>query len=487
MKQNLNSNNIDKNFKLMIISAIVLVILFIYTMYKSKNVIEGTTYYLGIGFLFILLIIALILKIKQEKIRKLINKDSIPNFDNELEKTYSKPSKQELDSTILPVKSNLTFKDVAGIKEIKEELEEVVEFLNNPAKFQKFKVKLPKGVLLVGPPGVGKTLIARAVAGEAQVPFFYQSGASFVHIYVGMGAKKVRELFNSAKLNAPSIIFIDEIDAIGKSRTGKSNDERESTLNELLTQMDGFDGDSGVIVIAATNKIEVLDDALLRAGRFDRRLHVGLPNFDDRKKILELYLKDVNYEINIEKLALSTAGFNSASLSTLVNESLLYMIKNGKNILDESDIEIAKNKLEFGKKQLKILDSEQKEVLAIYQTCKAYISKSKVNLLDEGVKKINKVFLSYSEMQENIKRELAGSVGLELIKKEKFAIGEDAIKRAEDIAFEMVNKYKMAASIEEIIFRVKENLKLELMQNSSEIQRLTNIMIKNEVINIDDF
>ena len=487
MKQNLNSKNIDKNFKLMIISAIVLVILFIYTMYKSKNVIEGTTYYLGIGFLFILLIIALILKIKQEKIRKLINKDSIPNFDNELEKTYSKPSKQELDSTILPVKSNLTFKDVAGIKEIKEELEEVVEFLNNPAKFQKFKVKLPKGVLLVGPPGVGKTLIARAVAGEAQVPFFYQSGASFVHIYVGMGAKKVRELFNSAKLNAPSIIFIDEIDAIGKSRTGKSNDERESTLNELLTQMDGFDGDSGVIVIAATNKIEVLDDALLRAGRFDRRLHVGLPNFDDRKKILELYLKDVNYEINIEKLALSTAGFNSASLSTLVNESLLYMIKNGKNILDESDIEIAKNKLEFGKKQLKILDSEQKEVLAIYQTCKAYISKSKVNLLDEGVKKINKVFLSYSEMQENIKRELAGSVGLELIKKEKFAIGEDAIKRAEDIAFEMVNKYKMAASIEEIIFRVKENLKLELMQNSSEIQRLTNIMIKNEVINIDDF
>ena len=487
MKQNLNSKNIDKNFKLMIISAIVLVILFIYTMYKSKNVIEGTTYYLGIGFLFILLIVALILKIKQEKIRKLINKDGIPSFDNELEKTSSKPSKQDLDSTILPVKSNLTFKDVAGIKEIKEELEEVVEFLNNPAKFQKFKVKLPKGVLLVGPPGVGKTLIARAVAGEAQVPFFYQSGASFVHIYVGMGAKKVRELFNSAKLNAPSIIFIDEIDAIGKSRTGKSNDERESTLNELLTQMDGFDGDSGVIVIAATNKIEVLDDALLRAGRFDRRLHIGLPNFDDRKKILELYLKDVNYEINIEKLALSTAGFNSASLSTLVNESLLYMIKNGKNILDELDIEIAKNKLEFGKKQLKILDSEQKEVLAIYQTCKAYISKSKVNLLDEGVKKINKVFLSYSEMQENIKRELAGSVGLELIKKEKFAIGEDAIKRAEDIALEMVNKYKMAASIEEIIFRVKESLKLELMQNSSEIQRLTNIMIKNEVINIDDF
>jgi ATP-dependent metalloprotease FtsH len=491
MLQNSNDKNLDKNFKLMAISAIVLLILFIYTIFKSSQHIQGSSYYIGIIFLFILLFLSLLLKVKQDKVKAFFEKrrgvKETSTFDNELSKSKAKISTDDLNSNIQAVTSNVTFKDVAGIKEIKEELEEVVEFLNNPAKFQKFKVKLPKGVLLVGPPGVGKTLIARAVAGEAQVPFFYQSGASFVHIYVGMGAKKVRELFNSAKLNAPSIIFIDEIDAIGKSRTGKSNDERESTLNELLTQMDGFDGDSGVIVIAATNKIEVLDDALLRAGRFDRRLHVGLPNFDDRKKILELYLKDVNYEINIEKLALSTAGFNSASLSTLVNESLLYMIKNGKNILDESDIEIAKNKLEFGKKQLKILDSEQKEVLAIYQTCKAYISKSKVNLLDEGVKKINKVFLSYSEMQENIKRELAGSVGLELIKKEKFAIGEDAIKRAEDIAFEMVNKYKMAASIEEIIFRVKENLKLELMQNSSEIQRLTNIMIKNEVINIDDF
>ncbi|QKF73229.1 integral membrane ATP-dependent zinc metallopeptidase [Aliarcobacter faecis] len=486
MKQDLNSKSIDKNFKLMIISALVLVILFIYTIYKSKTVIEGTTYYLGIGFLFVLLILAFVLKLKQEKIRKLINKDGINSFDTELAKSSSKVSKNELDSTILPVKSNISFKDVAGIKEIKEELEEIVEFLNNPSIFQKFNVKLPKGVLLVGPPGVGKTLIARAVAGEAQVPFFYQSGASFVHIYVGMGAKKVRELFNSAKLNAPSIVFIDEIDAIGKARSGKSNDERESTLNELLTQMDGFEGDSGVIVIAATNKIEVLDDALLRAGRFDRRLYVGLPNIEDRKKILELYLKDKNHNINIEKLAITTAGFNSASLSTLVNEALLYMIKNRKSTLDESDMEVAKNKLEFGKKQHKILDMEQKEILAIYQSCKAYISKVKVNLLDDSVSKINKVFLSYNEMLENIKRELAGNVGLELIKKEKFAIGEDAIKRAENIALEMVEKYKMATSVDEIIFSVKESLKLEFSQNIEEINRLKELMLKNEVINKDD-
>ena len=197
----------------------------------------------------------------------------------------------EESGNVEAIHSNITFEDIAGIEEIKEELEEVVDFLNNPKKYQKFDVTLPKGVLLVGPPGVGKTLIAKAVAGEADVPFFYQSGASFVHIYVGMGAKKVRELFNTAKRNAPSIIFIDEIDAVGKQRGLGSNDEREATLNELLTQMDGFTSSSGVMVIAATNKIEVLDEALLRAGRFDRRVFLNLPNRIDREKILKLYLK----------------------------------------------------------------------------------------------------------------------------------------------------------------------------------------------------
>lgn len=393
MKQDLNNKNIDKNFKLMVLSAIVLVVLFSYTIYKSSTNIQGISYYIGVGFLFILLILSFVLRAKQDKIRdyflkKRGLKQENSAFEKELqEKSLASSDSKNIDFTIKPVSSNITFKDIAGIKEIKEELEEIVDFLNNPKKYQKFGVKLPKGVLLVGPPGVGKTLIARAVAGEAQVPFFYQSGASFVHIYVGMGAKKVRELFSSAKINAPSIVFIDEIDAVGKMRSGKSNDERESTLNELLTQMDGFDGESGVIVIAATNKIEVLDDALLRAGRFDRRLYVGLPNMEDRRNILDLYLKDVKYEINILKLSNETSGFSSAALATLVNEALLNMIKNNNKVLSENDIEIAKNKLEFGKKQLKILDSEQKEILAIYQTCKAYITKSKVNLLEEGVKK----------------------------------------------------------------------------------------------------
>ena len=365
-----NKKNIDKNFKLMAISAIVLLILFIYTIYKSSSHIQGSSYYIGIIFLFILLFLALLLKANQNKVRAFFNKNKKQTtaFDNELIKSRAKISNEDLNSNIQAVTSNITFKDIAGIKEIKEELEEIVDFLNEPQKYLQYGVKLPKGVLLVGPPGVGKTLIARAVAGEADVPFFYQSGASFVHIYVGMGAKKVRELFAKAKQSAPAIIFIDEIDAVGKMRSGKSNDERESTLNELLTQMDGFDGDSGVIVIAATNKIEVLDDALLRAGRFDRRVHVGLPNIEDRKKILELYLEGKNHEINIERLVQETAGFSSAALATLINEALLNMIKNNKSIVDNEDIRIAKNKLEFGKKQIKILDEKQKE--ATYQDWK---------------------------------------------------------------------------------------------------------------------
>lgn len=481
--------NLEKNFKLMAMSAVVLLILFLYTIYKSSSHIQGSSYYIGIIFLFILLFLALLLKVKQDKVRAFFNKgkkEEKSAFDTELTKSQAKVVQDDLNSNIQAVSSNITFKDIAGIKEIKEELEEIVDFLNNPKKYLEFGIKLPKGVLLVGPPGVGKTLIARAVAGEADVPFFYQSGASFVHIYVGMGAKKVRELFAKAKQNAPAIIFIDEIDAVGKARSGKSNDERESTLNELLTQMDGFDGDNGVIVIAATNKIEVLDDALLRAGRFDRRVHVGLPNIDDRKKILELYLNNRNHEINIERLVNETAGFSSAALATLINEALLNMIKNDKKILDNDDILIAKNKLEFGKKQIKILDEKQKEILSIYQASKAFISKTKVALFDESVQKLNSAYPSYHELCENIKRDLAGFIGVEVIKKEKYAINHEDLESAFKTATDVVNKYKMVNSVEDLLTNIKNELRSELSQNAEEINRLKNVMLKNEVITLDD-
>ena len=490
MLQNSNDKNLDKNFKLMAISAIVLLILFIYTIFKSSQHIQGSSYYIGIIFLFILLFLSLLLKVKQDKVKAFFEKrrgvKETSTFDNELSKSKAKISTDDLNSNIQAVTSNVTFKDVAGIKEIKEELEEVVDFLNNPKKYLQYGIKLPKGVLLVGPPGVGKTLIARAVAGEADVPFFYQSGASFVHIYVGMGAKKVRELFAKAKASAPAIVFIDEIDAVGKARSGKSNDERESTLNELLTQMDGFEGDSGVIVIAATNKIEVLDDALLRAGRFDRRVHVGLPNIEDRKKILELYLNGKNHEINIEKLVNETAGFSSAALATLINEALLNMIKSNKKILDNDDIEVAKNKLEFGKKQIKILDIKQKEILAIYQASKAFISKTRVALFDESVQKLNSTYPSYQELVENIKRDLAGFIGVEIIKKEKYAVNYVDLENASKTAHDVVNKYKMANSVDELLTNVKNDLRTELSQNADQINRLKEIMLKNEVITIED-
>ncbi|RXJ90924.1 cell division protein FtsH [Arcobacter sp. CECT 8983] len=493
-----NSNNkkqnnlLDKNIKLMAISAVVLIVLFLYTLYKSSAHIESGSYYFGIIFLLFLLVFAVFARIKQDKIQKFLNKNRKENensFSTELKQakqTSVVKEEQEENSSIKAVNSDVSFNDVAGISEVKAELEEIVDFLNKPSKYLKHGVKLPKGVLLVGPPGVGKTLIARAVAGEADVPFFYQSGASFVQIYVGMGAKKVRELFMQAKLNAPSIVFIDEIDAIGKQRTGKANDERESTLNELLTQMDGFEGDSGVIVIAATNKIEVLDDALLRAGRFDRRVFVNLPNIEDRKKILELYLDKKHYEFDLDSLAHETSGFSSAALSTLVNEALLNMIKRESKVVEQIDIDTAKTKIEFGKKQALLLDDKQKEILAIYQASKAYITKSKVLLFDEKVSILDSIYPSYNELLENIKRYLCGSIAVEVIKNEKYAINKDDIKKAYKLAEDMKEEYKMVKSSQNIIDEVSNSLRSTISQNVNEINRLKTLILENEVILEDD-
>jgi ATP-dependent metalloprotease FtsH len=490
MLQNSNKN-MNKNLKMMVLSATVLIILFFYTIFKSSSHIQNSTYYVGVVFLVVLFIFAIFARVYKDKIQLFLkkNRNSTLTFEKELQKEQSKTKEDEssMNSTIEMVHSNITFNDVAGISAVKEELEEIVDFLNSPKKYLKFDVKLPKGVLLVGPPGVGKTLMARAVAGEAQVPFFYQSGASFVQIYVGMGAKKVRELFEKAKANAPAIVFIDEIDAIGKERTGMNNDERESTLNELLTQMDGFNGDSGVIVIAATNKIEVLDDALLRAGRFDRRVHLNLPNIEDRKRILQLYLNHVAFDIDINGLAISLAGFSSAAIATLINEAKLNMIKRDDATILEADIELAKNKLEFGKKENKILTNPQREILAIYQASKAYITRQKTTLFQEGFKKEENVYASKSQLLQEIKSYLAGFIGVEVIKDESYAVNKEDLKMANKLALSLVEEYEMANSAKELMDTMKQELREELKANIQTLHKLIELMLENEVIEANEF
>jgi ATP-dependent metalloprotease FtsH len=486
-----NKENVDKNLKLMSISAIVLVVLFVYTILKSDSAIQGGSYYIGLVFLLILMFLAFGLQKYKNKIKDYIPKNKFTEesraFQEELEKSQEKQTstitvQNKTSSVIEAVNSNITFKDIAGITEVKAELEEVVDFLNNPKKYHKYDVSLPKGVLLVGPPGVGKTLIAKAVAGEADVPFFYQSGASFVHIYVGMGAKRVRELFNAAKAKAPSIIFIDEIDAVGKSRGGSSNDEREATLNELLTQMDGFDATSGVMVIAATNKIEVLDEALLRAGRFDRRVILTLPSKEDRVKILELYLKNKKYNFDIEKLARDTSGFSSAAIATLINEALLNMIKREGTSIVEQDLETAKNKIRFGTKQPHFLSDEEKDILATYQATKAYATRTNIALHDEGIKQTDIKYPSKTELQRQIFGLLAGSVGVSKILGDEYVVFESEIKEAYKIADDLVNRYHLATSQESIINSTKALLEEMVDNYKNEILEVKQTLLKDEVV-----
>ena len=269
---------------------------------------------------------------------------------------------------------NVTFKDVAGLEEAKVEIMEVVDFLKNPEKYTKLGGKIPKGVLLVGPPGTGKTLLAKSVAGEANVPFFSLSGSDFVEMFVGVGASRVRDLFNNAKQKAPCIIFIDEIDAIGRAR-GKSaitggNDERESTLNQLLTEMDGFGTNSGVIVLAATNRADILDKALLRAGRFDRQIYVELPDIVGRKEIFEVHMRGLKLGDDVDKdfLAKQTPGFSGADIANVCNEAALMAARKGKEEIDKQDFLDAVDRIIGGlEKKNKIITPEEKKVIAFHE------------------------------------------------------------------------------------------------------------------------
>ena len=352
--------------------------------------------------------------------------------------------------TYMPLDSGVRFKDVAGISEVKEELLEIIDYLKNPRFYQDLGIALPKGVLLVGPPGVGKTMIAKAVAGEAGVPFFYQSGSSFVQIYAGMGAKRVRELFLKAKANAPSIVFIDEIDAVGKARGNTRSDEREATLNQLLTEMDGFEDSSGVIVIAATNKIEVLDEALLRSGRFDRRIYVELPNLQERESILELYLRGKKHSLDTHHIARLCVGFSGAALAALVNESALNALRHKRQEISLEDILATKDKVLVGKKKALSLSEKEKEILAIYQGAKALsaywleVDFDKIGLVGESFKQVDKELISKQELMSKIKVALAGNIATKLIYQQSFSNAKDDVARAKEIATQMCAEYGMA-------------------------------------------
>ncbi|CUU71572.1 atpase ec atp-dependent Zn protease [Campylobacter hyointestinalis subsp. hyointestinalis] len=402
-----------------------------------------------------------------------------------------------ITSSITPSISNVMFKDVAGIDEVKVELMEIVDFLKNPKAYKDLGIKMPKGVLMVGPPGVGKTLVAKAVAGEANVPFFYQSGASFVQIYVGMGAKRVRELFAKAKAYAPSIIFIDEIDAAGKTRGGGRSDEREATLNQLLTEMDGFEDNSGVIVIAATNKIEVIDEALLRSGRFDRRIFLGLPDLKDRTAILESYLKNKKHQVDIANLAVSTTGFSGAGLATLTNEAAINAFRNKRDFLNEDDFNEVKNRVLFGKKKLHSLSKDEKEIQSLYKAARAVaayklgIKFERISILEDHILQSDDFLESKTVLLSKIKVLLAGMAALRVYKNELYTNSNLDLVAAKELARKLIFDYGMNekfssndAEVSSLLCTSYKDM-LEFMgQTQAELFKVGGYLFNNESIDI---
>ncbi len=312
--------------------------------------------------------------------------------------------------------NKITFKDVAGADEAREEVQEIIEFLRDPKKFQRLGGRIPKGVLLVGPPGTGKTLIAKAIAGEAQVPFFSISGSDFVEMFVGVGASRVRDMFEQGKKSAPCIIFIDEIDAVGRSRfsgIGGGHDEREQTLNALLVEMDGFDTQEGVIIIAATNRPDVLDPALLRPGRFDRQIVVDLPNLEGREAILKIHARKVKLDaaVQLRNIARGTPGFSGADLANLMNEAALLAARRGADAIVEKDLEEARDKVRWGReRRSRVLDDKEKRMTACHEAGHAIVL-----ALTEGTEPLHKVTI--------IPRGQALGATIQLPEKDKYTEG----------------------------------------------------------------
>ena len=359
------------------------------------------------------------------------------------------------------------FKDVAGLKEEKEEVAELIDFLKNPKKFEKLGARIPKGVLLVGPPGTGKTLLAKAIAGEANVPFFFISGSDFVELFVGVGASRVRDMFKEAKRNAPCIIFIDEIDAVGRQRgtgLGGGHDEREQTLNQLLTEMDGFGENEGIIIIAATNRPDVLDPALLRPGRFDRQVTVSLPDANEREAILKVHAKNkiIDKSVNLANLSLRTPGFSGADLENLLNEAALLAVRRNKNAITMDEIDEATDRVLLGpaKTTRKITDKEKK-LVSLHEAGHAVIGLKledaqevhKITIIPRGMAggytmmlpKEEKIAVhTKDELLAQITGLLGGRVSEEMFLNEISTGASDDIKRATKIARSMVTEYGMS-------------------------------------------
>ena len=370
--------------------------------------------------------------------------------------------------------AKVTFKDVAGVDEEKEELEEIVDFLKSPKKFIDMGARIPKGVLLVGHPGTGKTLLAKAVAGEAGVPFFFISGSDFVEMFVGVGASRVRDLFEQAKKNAPCIIFIDEIDAVGRQRgagLGGGHDEREQTLNQLLVEMDGFSANEGVIVLAATNRPDVLDKALLRSGRFDRQIVVGTPDVKAREQILEVHArkKKLADDVDLSTIAKNTAGFAGADLENVLNEAALLAARRNKQEIGMLEIEDAMVKVTMGpEKKSRVISDKEKKLVAFHEAGHAVASHflptqddvHQISIVPRGMAggytmyrpSEDKSFMSKSEMEEQIISLLGGRVAEALVLGDVSTGASNDIERASKIARDMVTKYGMSERLGTIMF-----------------------------------
>ncbi|PKM95253.1 MAG: cell division protein FtsH [Firmicutes bacterium HGW-Firmicutes-1] len=367
---------------------------------------------------------------------------------------------------VIDDKKKVTFKNVAGLQEEKEELEEVVDFLKSPRKFVELGARIPKGVILVGPPGTGKTLLAKAVAGEAGVPFFSISGSDFVEMFVGVGASRVRDLFEQAKKNAPCIIFIDEIDAVGRRRgagLGGGHDEREQTLNQLLVEMDGFGNNEGVIVLAATNRADILDPAILRPGRFDRRVYVGKPDVRGREEILKVHSKGkpLSDDINLKELAQTTAGFTGADLENLLNEAAIFAARTNSKVIKQEDLRRSFVKVGIGtEKRSRVISDKEKRITAFHEAGHAIVqhvlpdvdSVHSISIIPTGmaggytmsIPEKDEMYMTKKKMEQEIVILLSGRVSEKLVLDDITTGASNDIERATTIARNMVVRYGMS-------------------------------------------